>query len=149
MARIILVFVALAVIATVGVAGLQAGLESAGEDTVISNESWTPDAGNVTTLEESSRAGAYYSHNVTVYDETGAEMDYGTDYIWYSDNGTVKALVGGGLDGDASAKITYGYQQTTAEQRNMAGMLGHIPQFAGLALPLGAVLLLFAIIRGL
>lgn len=147
MVRIILAVIALAILASVAVAGLQAGLEDAGVDHDIANETWTPDAGNVTTLDESHRAGAYYAHNVTVEDENGTKMEYGTDYIWYPGNGTVKALSGGGLDGDASATIDYSFQQTTQEHRGMASLLGQVPRVMGFALPLGVVFLLFMLVR--
>lgn len=148
MPRVALAFIALAVIATVAVAGLQAGLESAGENELVVNETFTPDAGNVTQLDESNRTGAYYAENVTVYDENGTEMDAGTDYTWFAGNGTVKTLTGGALEGDSDATITYAYQQTTAEQRQMAALLGQLPRVIGFALPIGALFVLFVFLRG-
>jgi len=130
-----------------GVAAYQASLAEAGEDYAVTNETWTPDAGNVTALEESNRNGVYYSENVSVY-ESGQELDAGTDYRWFSDNGTIKALAGGQLDGAVSANITYEYQVTTAAQRDLAGVAGQVPRMAGLALPLGALLFLLLLVRG-
>jgi hypothetical protein len=148
MPRIVLMMIALAVFATVGVAGFQAGLENAGEDQLVVNETWTPDAGNVTTLDESNRDGAYYSENVTVFDENETEMEAGTDYRWFGANGTIKALAGGSLDGDSEATVSYSYQQTTETQRSMATILAAIPQLAGLALPIGALFVLLLFIKG-
>jgi hypothetical protein len=129
--RAILALIAIGILAMGGLAGMQAGLENAGTDNVVTNETWTPDAGNVTTLEESNRSGAYYGDNVTVYDENGTQMDLGEDYEWYVGNGTVKALVGGDLDGDSEATITYSYQQTTKEQRDLTAMAGQVPRAFG------------------
>ena len=150
MVRVILAVIGLAILASVAVAGLQVSLEDAGEDFDVTNETWTPNAGTVTTLEESNRNGAYYSEDsaVDVYDENGTEMDEGTDYEWFGANGTVKALTGGGLDGDSSATITYSFQQTTAEQRGMAALLGQLPRVMGFALPIGAFLFLLFLVRG-
>lgn len=148
MSRVVLAFVAIAILSMAGVSAYQAGLADAGEDYVVTNETWTPDAGNVTTLEESNRSGVYYSENVTVYDENGSVMDAGTDYRWFTDNGTVTALAGGGLDGDSTAKISYAYQVTTKSQRDLAGLAGEIPRVAGLALPFGALLFLLFLVRG-
>lgn len=147
MARAVLGIIGIAIIAMVATAGLQAGLENAGEDRVVTNETWTPDAGNVTTLDESNRNGAYYAHNVTVYNSTDVKMDRGSDYEWFVGNGTVKALTGGDLDGEQNATITYSYQQTTAEQRQLAALLGQLPRLMGLALPIGALLLLFIFLQ--
>jgi len=148
MSRSVVAVLALVILATAGVWGLQASLETAGQDQTVVNETWTPTAGSVTTLDESNRDGAYYDHNVTVYDTSGAEVDRGDDYRWYPGNGTVEAVAGGELDGDRSANITYGYQQTTGEQRAIAAALGRIPQFIGLIIPVAAVVLFLAFLRG-
>lgn len=149
MVRIVLAFIALAILATVGVAGLQASLEDAGEDYEITGESWTPDAGNVTTLDESNRQGAYYNETVQVYDGNDNPSEAGVDYRWYDGNGTVKALSGGNLDGDTSATIHYSFQQTTQEHRQMTALLGNLPRMMGLMLPIGAMMMLFIVIRGI
>lgn len=148
MSRAVVALLALVILSIGGVYATQAALENAGEDHTVTNETWTPDAGNVTTLEESNRDGAYYNTNVTVYDENGTEMDAGTDYEWFVGNGTVKALVGGDLEGDADATITYKFQQTTEEQRALAATLAEIPGMLGLILPVGLVVFFFAFLRG-
>lgn len=135
MTRAVVAVLVLILLAATGVAGLEAALETAGDNVVVENETWEPDAGNVTQLSDSNRTGAYYDENVTVYDENGNLSEPGSDYEWFPGNGTVKALQGGNLDGDTSATITYGYQQTTQEQRNLAGMLGLLPQVIGILAP--------------
>lgn len=147
MVRVILAVLCIGILASMAVVGLQAGLEDAGEDFTVDNETWTPDAGNVTTLDESNRNGAYYGETVDVWDENGNLTEEGADYEWYAGNGTVKALSGGALDGDTSATITYSYQQTTAEQRQMASLLGQLPRMMGFALPIGAFLFLLFLVR--
>lgn len=135
MARAVAALFVIIIIAVTGVAGLEAALESGGDSITVENETWTPDAGNVTTLDDSNITGAYYDEDVTVRDENGNLSDEGVDYEWNEGNGTVKALQGGNLDGDSSATITYGYQETTNEQRQLAGMLGLIPRALGVLLP--------------
>lgn len=148
MARIFLAIIAIVVLSMIAVSGFQAGLENAGTNELVTNETFTPDPGNVTVLDDSQRSGAYYGESVDVY-ENGTEMDSGSDYKWYPGNGTVQAVVGGGLDGDTEAQITYRFQQTTAEQRSMAGLLSHIPRMMGLALPIGGLFVLLLFLRGL
>lgn len=148
MSKAVIAVFGLIILAVMGVYVTEAALEDAGEDVVVTNETWTPDAGNVTTLDDSNRDGAFYSHTVTVYDENGTEMENGTDYQWFVDNGTVKALTGGGLDGDSSATITYEYQQTTAEQRQFAAALANLPQALGIIAPLGLAILFLAFLSG-
>lgn len=148
MPRIVLAFLAVGILAMMAVAGSQAALETAGEDHTINSETWTPDAGNVTTLDESNRDGAYYNETAVVKDENGNDSEAGVDYEWFAGNGTVKALSGGNLDGDTSATITYSFQQTTEEQRQFAAMLAELPRLIGIALPVGAILFLFLLIRG-
>lgn len=148
MARLVIAIIALAILAVVATSGFQAALETAGEDNTITGETWTPDAGNTTTLDNSNIQGAYYNDTVVVRDENGNLSDAGTDYEWNPGNGTVKALAGGNLDGDTSATIHYAYEATTGEQRRMTGMLAAIPQLLGLVLPIGAVLFLFMVVAG-
>lgn len=148
MPRAVAAIFALVILASMGVYGFEAALESAGEDVTVVNETWTPDAGNVTTLNDSDITGAYYDHNVTVYDENDTLMDQGSDYKWLVSNGSVKAVSGGDLDGDDNATITYGYQETTQQQRDLTAMLGRIPQAIGLVIPVFALVLLFKVVAG-
>lgn len=148
MSRAIVAALALVVLAIGGAYMVEASLESAGDDTTITDESFTPSAGVVISLDESQRDGAYYSHNVTVYDENSTEMDPGTDYTWFVGNGTIKPLVGGDLANDASATITYGYQQTTERERSAAVLLSYIPQLLGLAIPAIGLVIFLAFLRG-
>ncbi len=141
-------FLILAVIAAMGITAIQGGLEEAGDDELVENETFTPSAGSVTTLDDSKQDNTYYDEEVVVRDENGTIVDEGTDYEWFVGNGTIKTLSGGELAGDSSADITYGYQQTTAEQRGIAGALGQMPRVIGLALPLAAVFLVLAAFRG-
>lgn len=143
--RIVLLAFGLFVIAIVGVAMLQSGLITGGDDITNVNESWTPNAGSVTQLDDSELDNAYYDNETTVYNTSGTdavEMTEGTDYEWIETNGTVKALTGGGLDGASEATITYSYQLTTDEEERIAGMLAQIPRVVGVALPVLALLFL-------
>lgn len=148
MPRIVVAIIALAILAMVGAAAFQAGLEDAGEDIDAVNETWVPDAGNITTLNDSNISAAYYDNDTVVYDENDTEMERGTDYEWFTGNGTVLAVVGGGLDGDSEALISYGYQRPTKVQRDMATLLANIPKVIGLALPLFVLVLFMVFARG-
>lgn len=123
-------------------------LEASGTDHTIENETWTPDAGSETDLDNSYRTGAYYDEEVTVRDENGTLASDGDDYTWDDVNGTVTALQGGILENDSSATITYAFSQTSQEQRDFAAVLSMIPEAAGAMALLIPVLMALAIIRG-
>jgi hypothetical protein len=146
--RLILGLLVIAIFGLVVLSGSQAALTNAAEKNSITNESWTPNAGTVTTLENSELEYADYEPEVEVYDSTGTLMTNGSDYRWFKGNGTVKALVGGDLDGETSATISYNYTQTTKEQRRIVGITSQVPRLMGVLVMLVPVLLLFAFIRG-
>lgn len=149
MSRAIVAVFAVIILASAGLLGINAAYEDAGDDHRVVNETWTPDAGNWTTLDESNRNGAFYDNDTTVYNASDAEMDRGTDYEWNDSAGTVRALVGGDLDGDSSAKITYAFQQTTADQRRLVALAGELPRLVGTVAPVFAVVILLLFIKGL
>lgn len=121
--RIVLV-VSLALIFGGGVVAINASYASTGEQTTITGEGWTPDTGNVTTLNNSNLETAIYDPAVKVYDENGTRVMAAEDYTWYRSNGTIKALSGGELANDASATITYEYSEPDSSARTVAGLLG-------------------------
>lgn len=141
MPRAVAAVLVLIIFAMVGVSGLEAALASGGDAVTVENETWTPDSGTVTQLDDSNQTGAFYDESVTVRDENGTLSDEGTDYEWFESNGTVKALSGGNLDGDSSATITYEYQQTSDEERALAGLLAWTPRLLGLVIPAFVVVL--------
>lgn len=146
MPRVVVAVAILAVLAIGATLVFQGALESGAERTDNVNETWTPSAGSVTTLDDSNLSRAYYDRNVTVYDELGDEVERGTDYEWFQTNGTVKAVSGGELDGDSSANITYGYDRASEDQQNMVALLSELPTVLALALPVVLVFLLFGVI---
>lgn len=148
MSRAVVSLILLALVAMVGVYGLQAALADAGDSHQIDNETWTPDAGNWTELEQSNRDGAYYDASVSVYDENDTLVEAGVDYEWNTTNGSVKALTGGELDGDANATISYGFDQTTQEQRDLAGLAAIMPRIVGVAFVVVGFLLFLLFING-
>lgn len=143
MSRVILAVVLLAILAMGGAVAFQAALETGGEAEAVVNESWQPTAGDVTALNESERADAFYEEAVVVRDENETVVDEGSDYEWLAGNGTVKAVAGGDLDGDSVAYIDYNYTVTTQEQRDNAAVLSQVPRVIGIALPAVAALILF------
>lgn len=149
MPRILVAIIGLAILAFVGVAGIQASLIEAGDDISVTNETFqSPSAGTVIQLDDSERSNAYYDANVTVYNASDVEMDPGVDYDWIQTNGTLKPLSGGDLAGDADGKITYSYQLTTDEEQRIAGLLAQLPRIIGVVLPVLGVIFLFVILRG-
>lgn len=149
MVRAVLGLITIGLLAMMALGGYQAALASAGSDVTITNETWTPDAGNVTQLDESGREDAYYDQTVTVRDENDSLMQAGSDYEWHESNGTVKALSGGDLDGDDNATITYGYEEPTREQQRLTGALSQIPRVMGYLVLFAPVLILLLFVRGM
>ncbi len=148
MARAVIALVAIVAVGAIAVWGLSAAAASAGDQRTITDESWTPEAGTVTQLEHSGLAHAYYDETVTVEDSNGNLMDAGEDYVWYEANGTVKAVTGGGLDGESSATIDYEYRRTTSDQRAIISIAGILPEVMGALVPLLGVALLLIMLRG-
>lgn len=146
--RLIIAFLAVAVIAMSGIAGFQAALGGTATETVVENETWEPVPGNITTLNDSELNGAEYNDTVTVRDSNATTMTDGTDYEWYDGNGTVKAIEGGGLDGEPNATITYDYTRPDEEQLAIAGILSHIPQVMGFVLVLAPLVFLLKVAGG-
>lgn len=138
----------LAILAMLGAVAFEAALENAGTDVTVANETFTPTADTVIQLDDSGKDLAYYSHNVTVYDENDTVMNPGSDYTWFTGNGTIKPLSGGALAGDTTAKITYAYQLTTQEQQELAALAGELPRAIGLMFPALALIVLFAMLNG-
>lgn len=122
-ARLLLTAVAVAVIVLAGAAAVDAGIHEVGQKETF-DESFVPDAGNVTELNHSNLDSVryYYESNVTVRNGSGVVMAPGADYEWFRSNGTVLTVTGGRLDGDASADITYGYRVTSDEVQNVSSV---------------------------
>lgn len=148
MTRAIIAVFGLIIIAAMAFSGLQVGLDDAGDDVDVQNESWTPDPGNFTTLDHSNLDNANYDDAVTVKDNNGDVVDPNVDYVWNDTEGTVKAVVGGALDGAPSATISYGYEQSTADQRGVAQTLAIPWRALGAGLPLFALVVLLLLMRG-
>jgi hypothetical protein len=146
--RAIIVVVAVALLLVTGLAAVDAAVTSAGDETTVTNETWTPDAGNVSTLSASNQDLTQYApdrpREIQVFDENGSPVASPGDYVWNQDNGTIKAVTGGELDGDASANISYSYSEITQYQAQTGSTIGE----AFAAGPAMLLLLVFAIIIG-
>lgn len=146
--RLIIVFIAIAVVAMGATVGIQATLEANQTTTSIDNETWTPDAPNITELQDSNLDGADYNDTVTVRNSSDVVMSNQTDYEWIEHNGTVRALSGGDLDGEPSANISYGYDRPPEDQLEMAHVIAHIPMVGGLMLLFVPFLFLLKLMGG-
>lgn len=120
-----IILVAFALLLITGISAIDAAAQNSGEHTDIDGESWAPNAGTFTELDDSRIDGAVYSDNVTVRNESGARMEPGSDYEWDRNNGTVKALSGGNLDGTGqNASISYSYSIPSQFATDMADTFG-------------------------
>ena len=139
----IVVLVSLAIILIAGVTGINAAVKASGPATTVSDENFTPNAGNVTELSQSNVKTAIYDRQVVVLDENGTRMLEDNDFYWHEDNGTLETIEGGDLDGDTSASISYGYNEPGGEVRGFASIVGYgmdIMSFFIIVLGLGVVL---------
>jgi hypothetical protein len=140
--------VILVLLGAFGALSFQASLESGGQTQVVTNETFTPDASNITTLSESDRDDVVYARDraVTVRDSNGTEMQPGSDYEWRRSNGSLRTVAGGDLDGEPSANITYSYAFIDDDQRLFASLLSRIPTILGLAAPALVIIIFLRVI---
>lgn len=102
---------------------LDASIDDSKHLNSVDSETWTPQTGTPTVLDNSELARADYNDTVTVRNSSGATMTEGSDYTWHETNGTVEALSGGDLDGESSAEIDYGWTGQTKRQERMTDIL--------------------------
>lgn len=148
MTRALVALLGLAIVIMVALMGAQAALSDAGADIDIVNETWTPNAGTFVALNHSNLPNASYDAQITVRDENSTLMDQDQDYVWNDTDGTIKAVAGGGLDGDANATITYAYQQSTEEQRTLATGIATLFGALGKILPMVAIIVVLLMLKG-
>lgn len=148
MARALVAIFALIIVAAGGVYGLEAALQTAGDDRTITRESFTPDPDVVIELDNSNRDNVYYDRQVAVFNNSDVRMVEGVDYIWFHENGTIKPLSGGNLASDVNGEITYNFSVPTESQRGLTSILGLLPQVIGLVIPAFVVVIALAFLRG-
>lgn len=148
MARAVVAILGLVVVGFLAVQGLDAGLATAGDTRDIDSESWTPNAGSITDLANSNLENAYYTDQVEVFDSNDNRMVDGDDYIWYEQNGTIKTVTGGDLDGESSATINYEFQITSENDRAIGKALSVLPRFIEVGILLGGAILLLLFLKG-
>jgi hypothetical protein len=86
-----------------------------GDQTTITNETFSPAADSTITLSESNRNVSVYGETVDVY-QNGATIVPEGNYTWNVGNGTITIPSGTGLNTSETANITYGYYDPTGEQ---------------------------------
>lgn len=152
MSQRIVALVAVAILLVSGAVATSAAFTESGEQTAVESESFTPDAGNITVLDDSNFPNAIYANDVVVRNSAGARMAPGEDYVWFDENGTVGTVTGGDLDGEQSASITYSYSEPSENSRGIATLLGYGFNAASgmiLVLGLGVVFAALTVLRRL
>ncbi len=147
--REIVAFAVVVIVAVAGVNAFQAAQVDAGVDKLAENETFDPAASPIT-VDAVGDTGVYLNDpaNETVRNASDVVMTEGSDYEYHPSNGSLVVLDDGQLADDSSGTITYGYQQTTAEQRGLASLLaGHMEIVAGLVF-VGIILMLLGALRG-
>jgi len=145
--RAVIALLAIGIIAMGALVGVNAALGDNERTTSVTEESWTPDPGNVTTLNKSNIDAATYNESVEVYDSNMNPVKAGDDYVWFEENGTVQAVEGGTLDGEPEAFITYSYTSPPVEQLRMANLMSLIPNSAGVLLPVIGFMFLLLLLK--
>lgn len=127
------------------------GVGHTGERTDIVEEEFTPQGniGSVISLDNSNSDELTYSDDAEVKDMNGNHSIEGEDYEWNANNGTIRPLSGGNLDGDNTATINYTIWNPTQQDDDIAGTIatlvdtgGFIPLLLLVALVVGAVVVL-------
>lgn len=147
MSRAVVAIMGIVLVGGVAVWGLQAAAADAGAKTTIEEETFTATAGEVSALEHSNLNNTYYSETVTVRDGNNDRVDPGEDYVWFANNGTLKVVTGGELDGTSGPSITYSYQTNTADQQALIGITSMLPNVMGVLTPLLGVALLLLFLK--
>lgn len=107
--------------------GMQSTFQETGNYTTEVNETFTPDPGNVTTLNESNRNDVIYNDTVEVYNSSNYFVEQPNNYTWFEGNGTIKTNSTGALSTEPTANITYSYFATTAEHLLYLDLISLIP----------------------
>lgn len=112
-----LTFVAMLLMAGVGAleSGYKQSVTEANTATVVENETWTVDEGNVTQLANSNKD-VVYNETVTVHNGNDVVEPDG-NYTWYASNGTIAALNGSTFTDGQDATVTYGLTVPQNEQQ--------------------------------
>jgi len=122
--------VAVAVLLLAGALAVGYAGGEAGQRYSVDNETWTADPGNTTELNQSFVANASYDSSVSVEDSDGTRMRPGEDYVWNTENGTVRATENGSLSDGEEATIDYRYGVPTDQQQALIGFFATGYQFA-------------------
>lgn len=120
-----LALVVVAIILFAAAAVADEGAARTGERTDVTAESFTPqgNTGDFIDLDNSNSDELTYSDDVQVSDKNGNHSIEGQDYIWNEDNGTIKPLAGGNLEGDNSATIDYIIWNPTEQDENVRSII--------------------------
>lgn len=129
--------VALAAFLFVGFYVVDAGIQTSLHDVTVTNESFTPSGGDLTTFDNSELNRADYDETVTVRNASdGSVFDASGNYTWFAANGTLETTANSDLADASSATITYGYNGQTAEQTATTNI---IIEFMGIMVPLAFI----------
>lgn len=147
--RPIIAFAAIAIVAIAGAGAFQATVADAGDAVTVENETFDPAASPIT-VDANNQTGAYLNDPATetVRNTSEVVMESGQDYEYHPENGTLVVLDDGRLANDSTGYITYGYQQTSSEQRGLASIFAGQLDVIGALVFVGIVLFLLAAIRG-
>jgi ribosomal protein S28E/S33 len=148
-------FVAVGVLLFAGLGAMGAGINqsvaSAGDQRVVENETFQPQAGQAYQADDAGIQYAFYpSENVTV-EQDGLAYTREGNYTWDAQRGVLTVTNDTGLDTGTNASVTYEVREATNEQRLLAET-GGAPLALGdvimLVMAIGVVLAGLAIARG-
>lgn len=129
--------VALGAFLFVGFYVVDAGIQTSLHDVTVTNETFTPDGGNLSVFDNSQLNRATYDETVTVRNETdGQVLAPSGNYTWFSGNGTLETTANSDLANASSATVTYGYEGQNREQTATTNI---IVEFMGVLVPLAFV----------
>jgi hypothetical protein len=145
----LIALIAIALLVVVGAQAVDQSVRATNPVTTVENESFVPDGGNVTALDDSELANAQYNSTADVYvndSGTTVAVNSSGNYTWIQDNGTVRTTDQSYLDGFSSANTTYGYVTVSDRQRGLATAIAGVMGAAQwLVLVLGVGLVFMAV----
>lgn len=106
--------------------------QAARSSETVTNETLTQQVGNWQLVSKSTdEFTAGFNDTVTVYNETGTQLEAGTDYEWNSTDGAILYKDTASTQDGNSSTITYDYEENTAVVKDLSGPLGAITTAVG------------------
>lgn len=108
--------VAVMLFAVGGIYVLDASAQDSRHQIAVTNTSFTPDGGNISSTEYSNLSRAEYDESVTVRGEDKSVIDQTGNYTWHTSNGTLRTTPNSTLANQSVGYLSLNYTGQTPKQ---------------------------------